>query len=101
MITYGSLLSISGNIAFLKPTSQSSTPPIIGKEREREGNSALAVDGYTDKIDSVSQTCTRTKTEDDPWFRVDLLKPKYVERVSTTYVDNKTFYHQILFNAHL
>ena len=61
------------NVAYLKPTSQSSTG--------NEGDSSRAVDGNGDG-EWTHHTCTHTASNDnEPWWRVDLEQVYRVHKV--------------------
>lgn len=65
------MCSISAvNIAYGKPTNQSSTV--------RGGDSRNANDGDTTTVHE-NKYCTETKTESSPWWQVDLLQPYEVK----------------------
>ena len=63
--------SVQSNIAFLKPTSQSSTFNNLYASK--------AVDGHRVPKDL---TCTQTKAENNPWWRVDLGRVEPVAEVN-------------------
>ena len=58
-----------------KPTSQSST--------FRDASSSKAVDG-NDSTSWSSSSCTRTNSETNPWWRVDIGQEQAVETVTVT-----------------
>jgi hypothetical protein len=63
------------NAARGKPTSQSS--------KSHGGHSSRAVDGNA-RTDWGGNSCTHTKTQNNPWWRVDLQKDMKIKKVQVT-----------------
>ena len=82
MIDYNGTLIFKGNIARGKPTSQSSNFYSCSKNICR-GNASRAVDGSTNSIFGAD-SCTHTKYQKNPWWKVDLQKREVVRKVSLT-----------------
>jgi len=74
--------SLTGNIARGKPTIQSSYYFSCPNNKCR-GNASRAVDGSRATIFNAD-SCTHTKNQQNPWWRVDLQQREVVRKVSLT-----------------
>ena len=71
------------NLAQGKPTNQSSTyTDVYSMTHFEDAVSGRAVDGFTSQ-NYTDGSCTRTKAEKNPWWRVDLQETYSIDKVST------------------